>query len=77
MCFLDWFTVPFFDNWRDNRLFNLCRFFLVRPLEHLQEICGLEFHVALYYTTHDKRDSSHPFQKQRLAISVAMLRLAR
>jgi hypothetical protein len=74
MIFLDWPTVP--KRRRDrSRIF--VRLFLRRLPQHLQEICGLEFHVALYYTTHDKRDSSHPFQKQRLAMSAAMLRLAR
>ena len=51
MSFLDWSTVLFFDNRRD-RLFNLGRFFLVRPLEHLQEICGLQFHCPILYQIH-------------------------
>jgi len=34
MFFLDWSTVPFFDNEPD-RLFDLNQFFLVRPLKQL------------------------------------------
>jgi len=50
-------STALFDNGGRARRFDPGRFFLVRPLEHLQEICGLEFHVAGYYTTPGKLKS--------------------